>query len=99
MATRGIEDNRDLAVAMQEAGFEYSATEVGEVLRDPGKATVPFLVGLCEGLALRAERRTKRSCRRFGRTCYGASAGTGCRIAGRSRGREPIYRDSGLFLL
>jgi len=55
MATRGIEDNRDLAVAMQEAGFEYSATEVGEVLRDPGKATVPFLVGLCEGLALSRE--------------------------------------------
>ena len=40
---------------MWEAGFKYSATEVGEVLRDPGKATTPFLVGLCEGLALSGE--------------------------------------------
>jgi len=28
---------------------------VSEVLQDPGKATAPFLVGLCEGLALSRE--------------------------------------------
>ena len=43
MSARGIEGDKDLAAAMQEAGFEYSATEVSEVLQDPGKATPPFL--------------------------------------------------------
>jgi hypothetical protein len=55
MSARGIKGERGLAAAMQEAGFEYSATEVGEVLQEPGKATPPFLVGLCEGLALSPE--------------------------------------------
>ena len=55
MSARGIEGDKDLAAAMQQAGFEYSATEVSEVLQDPGKATPPFLVGLCEGLALSRE--------------------------------------------